>query len=351
LRGQERSTYARFVKPRRRSRSKAALWRARSDTVLTSDVVAGRNLGPPPPPEWAPALRGLVELSRTPTPAPSWWTPKTAYFGSIETRTHPTEYYWDGMKRLERGDPPLFFFQLTLAGFGHFQLHGQAPQRVLPGTGFLAIIPSRHRYYLPPDSPGWTFGWIGIYHPFLLARVAKQVAATGPLVEVPPQGVLATSMLRLVRGAIKKDFRDRFDVELALFELVLAYERWAQHPSDGSDERQRLLDAVRALVVARLPEAIGVEAVAAEYGMSRSHFSHFFRARTGYTPARFAIEVRTHEAARLLLETRKPLKQIAMAAGFANASHFCRMFRRFQQLSPASYRRTIGGRTPGPVTA
>ena len=91
-----------------------------------------------------------------------------------------------------------------------------------------------------------------------------------------------------------------------------------------------------------MPKAIEVETLAAEYGMSRSHFSHFFRSRTGLTPARFSTEVRTHEAARMLLRTRAPLKQIAEACGFANPSHFCRIFRRFQHLSPASYRRTIG---------
>ena len=126
-----------------------------------------------------------------------------------------------------------------MAGWGYFHRHGHAPQKVSPGTGFFAIIPSRHRYYLPADSPGWTFGWIGIYNPHLLTRVTKQVASTGPLVEAPPDGALAASTLRLVRGAIKKDFRDRFEVELALFEFVLAYERWAQQPRDRSGEGQR----------------------------------------------------------------------------------------------------------------
>jgi AraC-like DNA-binding protein len=318
-----------------------ALWRRRSDNVLTSNVVASRNRGPTPPPEWAKALRQLTELSGTPTPAPAWWTPKTAFFGSIETRTDPTSYHWDGMKRLGRRDPPLFFFQLTMAGFGHFQLYGQAPLPVTPGVGFFAVIPSRHRYYLPAASPGWTFGWIGIYHPYLLSRVAKQVAANGPLVESPPDGALTASTLRLVRGAIKKDFRDRFEVELALFEFVLACERWSQKARGGSAEGQRLLDAVRSRVVASLPNAVEVADLAAEYGMSRSHFSHFFRSRTGLTPARFATEVRIHEAARMLSDTRTPLKQIAEACGFANASHFCRLFRTFQHLSPACYRRTM----------
>ena len=138
----------------RPAKSKLALWRRRSHEVLTSDVVASKNPGPQPPPEWTLALRQLTELSRTPAPAPSWWTPRTAFFGSVETRTDPTSYHWDGMKRLGRRDPPLFFFQFTLAGWGHFQLYGEAPRPVPPGTGFFAIIPSRHRYYLPEDSPG-----------------------------------------------------------------------------------------------------------------------------------------------------------------------------------------------------
>jgi AraC-like DNA-binding protein len=319
-----------------------ALWRSRSDNVLVSDVVASKNPGPPPPPEWAPALRQLAELSRSPTVAPTWWTPRTAFFGNIETRTDPATYRWDGMKRLGPRDPPLFFFQLTMAGWGHFQLYGQEPRRVAPGMGFFAVIPSRHRYYLPEDSPGWTFGWIGIYHPYLLARVTKQVAAVGPLVDLPPDGALTASTLRLLRGAIKKDFRDQFEVELALFEFVLAFERWACQARGLYAEGQRLLDAVRARIIASLPKAIEVAALAAEHGMTRSHFSHFFRSRTGLTPAHFATEVRIHEAARMLLDSHAPLKQIAEACGFPNASHFCKLFRRYQHLSPASYRRAVG---------
>jgi len=245
------------------------------------------------------------------------------------------------MKRLGRRDHPLFFFQFTLAGWGHFELYGQPPRQVPPGTGFFAILPSKHRYYLPQDSPGWTFGWIGIYHPYVLARVTKQVTATGPLIEMPPDAALTAIALRLVRGAIKKDFHDRYEVELALFEFLLAYERWAHEASDSSGERKRLLEEVRARIVASLPSALSVDSLASEYGMSRSHFSHFFRARTGMTPARFATEVRIHEATRILLNSRVPLKQVADACGFANANHFCKVFRRFQHLSPASYRNAV----------
>ena len=323
--------------------SRVALWRKRSDAVLASEVVAGRQTGPNAPREWAPALTHLVELSRAPMPAPGWWTPAAAFFGSIETRTDSASYHWDGMKRMGRGDAPLAIFQFTLAGWGHFQKHGQPPKRVAPGQGFFAVIPSRHTYYLPRDSPGWTFGWIGIYHPYLLARISKQVAATGAIIDSPPDSAFIASALRLVRGAIKKDFRDCFEAELALFEFVLAYERWARQPSDRSGDGGRMLEALRSRIVASLPRPIAVEMLAAEHGMSRSHFSHFFRARTGRTPARFATEARIQQAARMLVATRAPLKHISDACGFSNTNHFCKVFRRFQHLSPTAYRQAVRG--------
>jgi len=328
--------------PRPPHPSRVALWQRRSLDVLTSEVVAGRARGPEPPRAWAGRLRQLIDASRRAEPGPSWWSPTTAYFGSVETRTDPGGYHWDGMKRLGPHDRALVFFQFTLAGWGHFELYGKPPQRLPPGTAFFAVVPSRHRYYLPEGSPGWTFGWIGIYHPDLVRRIARQVAATGPVLQLQSQSALAAIATRLVRGAFRKDFRDRFEVELALFELTLAFERMAHQLRDPDGERERLLDEVRSRVLANPRQPIGVDALAAEHGMSRSHFTHHFRARTGLSPARFMTEVRVQEAARTLVATRAPLKQIANDWGFANANHFGKVFRRFQHQSPAVYRRAIG---------
>jgi hypothetical protein len=198
---------------------------------------------------------------------------------------------------------PAFRFMLGLAGWGHFDLDDEQPRKITPGKGCFALAPSRHRHRLPPESPGWTFAWIEIQSPLLSARVASQVKVVGPFVEVEPEQTLTRAFLRLVRGAIKKDFRDRFDVELAMWEFVLAYERWAHAVRDGSSGGQT---------------------------------------HTGLTPAHFAVEVRIHEAARLLRETRSPLKVIASTCGFANANHFSKVFRRYRHTSPPAYRRATG---------
>ena len=129
---------------------------------------------------------------------------------------------------------------------------------------------------------------------------------------------------------------------LALFELLLAYERAGEELLDVTGNRERLLEWVRARVLARPRQSPRVDAIATERGMSRSHFSHFFHNATGMSPARFMTEVRVQEAARMLIATRAPLKHIADAWGFATVNHFCRVFRRLQHTTPAAYRRSFG---------
>ncbi|MGC4088053.1 MAG: helix-turn-helix domain-containing protein [Polyangiaceae bacterium] len=326
------------MKPR--SETEVAAWRRRSFDVQASDVVAGRVRGPEPPRPWARRLSEFVDASRQLVEGPSWWTPVDAYFGSIETRTDPSSYYWDGMKRIGRRDHPLVFFQFTLAGFGHFEFQGRPALRVPPGTGFFAVIPSRHRYYLPESSPGWTFAWIGIYHPYLLRRIKKQVESTGPIIEALPASPIVTRLLRLVRGAFRKDYADRFDVERELFDFTLTFERMMQ--KGNSPDGQALLEELRSRVLADPARRFELEELARERELSPTAFSHFFRARTGLTPARFMTEVRVQEAARLLLSTSWSMDRIARECGFANGNHFGKVFRKLRHQSAGAYRRSIG---------
>jgi AraC-like DNA-binding protein len=291
-----------------------------------------------PPAAWRSFQRQLLAAAQRFDLGPPWWAANNGFFASVETRAAGSSYRWDGIKRFGKGDCPFFVCQLTIGGWGQFELYDEAPRRMTPGTAFCVTVPSRHRYYLPPDSPGWTFCWIEISHPYVVERAKEQIARSGPIIELRPESALVTSATRLVRGTFKKDFHDRFEVELALFDFMLAYERSAVHVDDPDGEREGLLEAVRQRVLAQPRRAFKIDALAADYGMSRSHFSRFFRARTSLTPARFITEVRLREAARLLVETRFPLKQIADACGFANVNHFGKVFRRFHQQSPGSFR-------------
>jgi AraC-like DNA-binding protein len=303
--------------------------------------------GPPPPPAWSPTARRLVQSARSPRPRPSTWTlAYDQYWASVETRTDPLSYSWDGLNR--GGDPlrPHFIFQLTLAGFGELELPGKEPEALAAGTAFFALVPSRHRYYLPERSPGWTFGWLDVHHPYVVERVARHVSSHGAIVRLSPNDPFTIIAVRLIDRLLRKDFRDQFELESALFEFTVANDRRAYYAAYPQRERERLLEETRDAILADLRRPVRVDALAAHRGMTRSHFSHYFKARTGLSPAAFASRIRIQEAARLLLSTQRAVKEIADAVGFANVNHFCKVFRRQQHTSPNIYRRQ-GGRLVG----
>jgi transcriptional regulator GlxA family with amidase domain len=74
--------------------------------------------------------------------------------------------------------------------------------------------------------------------------------------------------------------------------------------------------------------------------LDRTTFSRKFKARTGLSPAAFVTEVRLEEALKLL-RTDAKLEEVAASTGFADANHFCKVFRRHFHSSPGSYRRLI----------
>lgn len=290
---------------------------------------------------WEAALRRLVRASKRYVAPPAWWHHDVRYVGRVESLKAGASYCFDGMKRPGSAESPICCIHFTLAGWGNFALREESPQRIAPGMGFIAVVPSPHRYYLPEDSPGWTHGWLIIAHPYLVERFTSQVAATGPVLHLAPNSAFVEDALSLICSSYQKNLRDRFEVERALFNLLVDFDRLIHQRADRPGERDRLLEEVRDWVLANPQRPCSVDALAAEYGMSRSNFSHFFHSRTGLTPAKVVVQARLEEAARMLTETRDPVKVIAHGCGFANPNHFIRVFQRFKHVSPGAYRRSM----------
>ncbi len=90
---------------------------------------------------------------------------------------------------------------------------------------------------------------------------------------------------------------------------------------------------------AHLAEALQLSDFAKLIGMSRSHFSQAFRRSTGMPPHRWHLNARIRRAQELLLDTGVPLADVAYQTGFADQSHFTKIFQRQIGTSPGVWRR------------
>jgi AraC family transcriptional regulator len=85
-------------------------------------------------------------------------------------------------------------------------------------------------------------------------------------------------------------------------------------------------------------KSLTLETLAQEAGFSAYHFARLFRQTTGETPHHFVLRQRIERARQLIAETNLPLAQIAQESGFANQSHFTRVFKQFLDMTPHAYR-------------
>lgn len=81
--------------------------------------------------------------------------------------------------------------------------------------------------------------------------------------------------------------------------------------------------------------------VAREAGVAPAYLARAFKRCTGQTMGAYLRVLRARRAAALLASTREALADVALAAGFADQSHLCRVFRGVYGVTPARYRRLM----------
>lgn len=100
-----------------------------------------------------------------------------------------------------------------------------------------------------------------------------------------------------------------------------------RHVAVLGGQTHRMTEAIRRLQ-ARFDEAVRMEDLASDLGMSTSTFYERFKGVTGMTPLQFQKEVRLQEARRLLLEGDLDAATAGYRVGYNDPSHFSRDYKR-----------------------
>lgn len=98
------------------------------------------------------------------------------------------------------------------------------------------------------------------------------------------------------------------------------------------------INRCQSYILEHLSESIQLEHVASHVNMSPSAFSRYFKKIMGKTFSRFVNELRVGQACRALLETDRPIAEIAFESGYNNLSNFNRRFLELRGVSPRRFR-------------
>jgi AraC-like DNA-binding protein len=146
--------------------------------------------------------------------------------------------------------------------------------------------------------------------------------------------------MRLLEQELHGGERSRDEAVSALLRLVLIELERMSGPEDSPDPagpgiaRQALTH-----IEARALEPLSLAQVARAVGRSATHVASVVRKETGRTVGQWILEYRMAEARRRLRGTDEQVDIIAERVGYADVTHFIRLFRRAHGLTPAAWRR------------
>jgi AraC-like DNA-binding protein len=278
-----------------------------------------------------------------------------------------------GLPQIDRLTPVLERFRVQASLFHSGPLCGHQVFDARPGRGFLHVLRRGEMDMLHREGarlarthfsePTLLLFPRAVHHEFInppvdgsdftCATLDFDGGAHNPIVQSLPD-VIAVPLERIDGLAVTLDLlfaesdHARCGSRLLtnrLFEVVLIQVlRWIiDHPAEANVSQgmmmglsdSRLAKALMAVHAA--PDADWtLERMAANAGMSRSAFASAFKHATGTTPAAYSLDWKLNVAASLLRAGR-PVKQVALDLGFADAPTFSRAFRRRTGASPREW--------------
>jgi AraC family transcriptional regulator len=143
-----------------------------------------------------------------------------------------------------------------------------------------------------------------------------------------------------IASRIFSEFRLRDSVSpLAIESLTLEFAAALVRGMRSSERAPSWLRTAVDYLHAHVLDEIQLAQVAAAAGVHPAHLNRVFRAHYGCSVGRYVRRLRIDRAARELVTSRRPIAEIAAELGFADQSHFSRVFTGATGLTPGRYRK------------
>jgi AraC family transcriptional regulator len=141
-------------------------------------------------------------------------------------------------------------------------------------------------------------------------------------------------------GRLYREYRRADELSLLAMEgltLEILAEVSRRRADDSERKPPSWLLRIRELLQERFSENLSLDQVAAAVGIHPVHVARVFRQRYGCTLGDYLRKLRVEYACRQLATSDTPLVAIALAAGFADQSHFTKTFKRYMGMTPTQF--------------
>jgi AraC-like DNA-binding protein len=260
---------------------------------------------------------------------------------------YPTDIGWYPQARQHYRQRELGAEQNVLiictAGQGWYEVEGK--RKILRRNQALLMPRDKPHQYGASQSDPWTIQWVhftGEDAPYYLTLLRGEHT-----LNIHPE--LTPKIDRLFSDAYESlsgGFSQQSIICVAqvlrhiLGLLFFSNKAFSPNPKTG---RFRNLEQVLQFMKKNIDAALTINQMAAEAGLSPTHFSRLFSQQVGFPPMEYFIHLKIQRACRFLTLTPLSIKEIGSRLGYTDQYYFSRIFHKVMGISPAAYRRVQSG--------
>jgi AraC-like DNA-binding protein/mannose-6-phosphate isomerase-like protein (cupin superfamily) len=222
-------------------------------------------------------------------------------------------------------------------GRGTFESEPTGRVRIEAGQAFLLFPGVWHRYR-PVKSVGWEEHWVRFKGEAADRIMGSSFSPESAVIRVGFRQELR-DLIQSIAGAMKEAQPGHLQVAGARTMEALALVRmYAMTYRKLDRDAGRKIQRASQHLVKHCCEPIDMEALAKRLGLSYSNFRSLFKRHTGVPPHNFLIDVRLDLARHWLIDSNRPIGEIADIIGFSSVYYFSRLFKKRIGCPPSAYR-------------
>lgn len=197
-----------------------------------------------------------------------------------------------------------------------------------------------HEYY--PDTEKWDVRWAAFDGP-CCGKLLEQFNMRQPIVAAARENVTAENIFDRMITSVKTDilYCD-YTCSGLIYCYIIEFHRMMSADVDRKKSKQltMLLPALQ-YINNNLSQDFSIAFLAKMLKITPQHFCKIFRETLNMRPNSYIITRRLEEAKRQIRENRLPIAEISHRCGFHDPGYFSTVFKKYEGISPAEYRRRI----------
>ena len=209
---------------------------------------------------------------------------------------------------------------------------------ILPYTAIFLPANYPHEYYA--NEAFWDIHWVvpgGKALPDLLSHFRLTDAAVYKLSETHTLETLFRSMHEALRS---DSLYGNYRASGYLYSFFIEFNRLISHKETAAINNPALIKTIDYINL-HFKESIRMNELCDLCNITKQHMCLLFRTSLHTRPMEYITKKRLQYSKELLSNSTRTIEDIAYECGFCTPSYFCKMFKRYEGISPTQFRRTI----------